>query len=1253
MTTRRPGRPPNLGVRVLSLDGGGSGALSELIILEKMMYRTKMEAPLDAMPRPCEYFEVIGGSGAGGIIALMLGRMRMSVKDAFSSYEQLRPQFKTGFGEEFKARKFEEALKDIFGVGRMEDSRPDACKTFVCAMNENNMDAAIPVLFRSYHSPEEPAIDCMIWEAARATSATPGLFKAMEIGSGWMKQRYVGGTVGNNNPTSLLLEEAKQMYPSRDVVIVCSIGGGHPDTIRIPKSPSSGDIAKTMKNLATDCERTHEQIVRRFRNLRKTYFRFNVQQGMQYLEPSQDWENQSKVLAHTQIYLQREEVKSQLTEAVKVIVNPVIPVNSPIYPKVCPSPTLRFRGRQEILHEMTEYFNTNVGRRHVFLLYGLGGSGKSQIAFKFVEQSSFFDVYFIDSTSKQTIENDLITLALVNNLKTAEEALLWLARQPTNWLILYNNADNINLNLFQYFPTCTHGNIIITSRNPDLRQLAESRHKVDRMELEETIDLLLDTAEYDKEVSENRQIAERLVQKLHCLPLAVTQAGAYIALSRALHTYLDQYESAAKRVQLLNQRPTQSEYAWSVYTSWKMSFEKLSPRAVTLLQLCSFIHHDDITEEIFKQAASYRPGPEGPTHDELHDPLQFLSEFLDNLTSEWDSMKFMALTDELCRYSLIELQATSRTITFSIHPLVHEWCGTTVQSDTPMEICMHRLLGMAMTSAHRNFRFKHQNFPHLDALLFKNMQNSGRQTNIRDLTFASRCIWEYYYEGKSRDGLALAESLLQVQELDELKTLDIQAVLAAMYAKQGRFSDAVQLEVLVLNHRIRLLGKNHRDTVEAMGNLAITYVRLGKHQVAQELQRTVLQQRQKTQGGEHPDTLRAMRNLALTYSQLGKYPQAEEWQRTVLERTQRILGEQHLYTLQAMGDLAVTYTRLGKYQLTEKLQQSVLQQRSQILGTENPDTLNAMGDLALTYSGLGKYHQAEELQHTVLSQRQRSLGTEHPDTLRAMRSLALTYLELGKYHQAEELQSTVLEKMRRILGEEHPAKMRSMENLARTYQHQGRWNEAEHLQVICLAQVCCRSYGNNQDILWGMAHLAKTYSRKGLLEQAEALQAATSKGMELMLGLDHPEVLETRMDLSATFREQGRLEEAERLGAEVFNRMLESDGLGKDHPITLRAQEALAITYRRHGRLKIAAALGRTALKKQSDLLGEGHPDTLRTTANLGLTYQDMGRLKEARKLQERALHAQEQLLGLDHPDTQENARNLDLTLKQLGIDHD
>ncbi|KAJ7105279.1 acyl transferase/acyl hydrolase/lysophospholipase, partial [Mycena epipterygia] len=370
-----------------SADGGGSGALSELLILERMMYRTKTEGGLEMIPSPHECFELIGGSGTGGIIALMLGRLRMSVKEATLAYDSLRPHSKIGFSEEFQASKFEDALKNIFKDEKMEEMCTDACKTFVCAMNQMNMNAGLPVLFRSYDTPDEPANDCLIWEAARATSATPGLFKPMTIGFSGIQQQYIDSSIGNNNPTPLVLEEAKQLYPSHPVVLISSIGYGHPDTIQLPQSLSATGIAKVFKMMATDCERTHEDTTRKFRSIPNVYFRFNVQQGLQGFE-AQQWEKSSEVSAHTKAYLTMADTKSKLIEAVKIILNPAAPVSqSPVYLRVCPPVTFCFTGRHNILQKMTEYFNMDVGRRHVFLLYGLGGAGKSQIAFKFVEMS--------------------------------------------------------------------------------------------------------------------------------------------------------------------------------------------------------------------------------------------------------------------------------------------------------------------------------------------------------------------------------------------------------------------------------------------------------------------------------------------------------------------------------------------------------------------------------------------------------------------------------------------------------------------------------------------------------------------------------------------------------------------------------------------------------------------------------------------------------------------------------------------------
>ena len=51
----------------------------------------------------------------------------------------------------------------------------------------------------------------------------------------------------------------------------------------------------------------------------------------------------------------------------------------------CAQPSQFFQGRQEVLDKMHQYFSRDIGQRHTYVLYGLGGSGKTQIALKFLE----------------------------------------------------------------------------------------------------------------------------------------------------------------------------------------------------------------------------------------------------------------------------------------------------------------------------------------------------------------------------------------------------------------------------------------------------------------------------------------------------------------------------------------------------------------------------------------------------------------------------------------------------------------------------------------------------------------------------------------------------------------------------------------------------------------------------------------------------------------------------------------------------
>jgi patatin-like phospholipase/acyl hydrolase len=80
-------RPHPQGLRLLSLDGGGVRGISSLMILQRLMEAIDPDNP----PKPCDCFDLIGGTSTGGLIAIMLGRLRLSVSQCIDAYSKLAP----------------------------------------------------------------------------------------------------------------------------------------------------------------------------------------------------------------------------------------------------------------------------------------------------------------------------------------------------------------------------------------------------------------------------------------------------------------------------------------------------------------------------------------------------------------------------------------------------------------------------------------------------------------------------------------------------------------------------------------------------------------------------------------------------------------------------------------------------------------------------------------------------------------------------------------------------------------------------------------------------------------------------------------------------------------------------------------------------------------------------------------------------------------------------------------------------------
>jgi len=97
-----------------------------------------------------------------------------------------------------------------------------------------------------------------------------------------------------------------------------------------------------------------------------------------------------------------------------------------------------------------------------------------------------------------------------------DTSLRWLASQHDgSWLLFFDNADNVDLKLKTFFPACAHGNILVTTRNRELRHYSgkDADANIKGLDPDDAKNLLLHQARAERS-DENMALAETIVQVL-------------------------------------------------------------------------------------------------------------------------------------------------------------------------------------------------------------------------------------------------------------------------------------------------------------------------------------------------------------------------------------------------------------------------------------------------------------------------------------------------------------------------------------------------------------------------------------------------------------------------------------------------------------------------------------------------------------------------------------------------------------------
>ncbi|RSL60440.1 hypothetical protein CEP54_006760 [Fusarium duplospermum] len=279
---------PN-GARLLALDGGGVRGVMALEVLHEVMERVRTKKGLTEPCRPADYFELAAGTSTGGIIGIMLFRLRMTTEDAIKQYDVIASQvfspkvygWNIGWMPKFmsstinnsktlvQSSRFDDVSlkKAVDGVvekfGLDENDRklkgdaplqhPGSARIFCCTTAQNRAET---VLLRTYKDNNiycsSKTNDTMalhqdkvtISLATRATSAAPTYFPEVTFPEGTPKSKdherlvFWDGGLLNNNPIDQLwysrYELTQPHEPPPAISCVISLGTGYTK----PDSPS-------------------------------------------------------------------------------------------------------------------------------------------------------------------------------------------------------------------------------------------------------------------------------------------------------------------------------------------------------------------------------------------------------------------------------------------------------------------------------------------------------------------------------------------------------------------------------------------------------------------------------------------------------------------------------------------------------------------------------------------------------------------------------------------------------------------------------------------------------------------------------------------------------------------------------------------------------------------------------------------------------------------------------------------------------
>ncbi|MGW3345632.1 tetratricopeptide repeat protein [Nonomuraea rubra] len=707
---------------------------------------------------------------------------------------------------------------------------------------------------------------------------------------------------------------------------------------------------------------------------------------------------------------------------------------------------------------------------------GLGGVGKSELALQYAHRHRLdYDlVWWIDAEGPARIQaglaalaralacaTDSVAAAQATQDEAATWALAWLSGHP-GWLVILDNVEEA-ADVEPYLARLVHGHVLITTRR-DLgwRDLGLTPLRLDVLRRPDSVDLLNDRI--GSPPSADSRLLDALADQLGDLPLALTQAGAYIGRTPRMTVgrYLRLLRDTPARMHAAI--PAGGDAARVVSQVWRLSHRRMSevsPLAADLLNVLACYAPDNLP-------CSVLDGAGGADDVAVGEALALLAS-----------------------YSLVTLTADRE--------------GRAAGGEPEPEVSVHRLVQattLAQLSDDERQAVRGKAAALIEAALPGDSRALANRPAFRRLLPHARTVLPFDSPGLGR----------------------VRDFLVA----GGDYGTALAVVLQVHAQCVDVLGPEDPGTLRATHDLAYCTGMNGDAVAARDLLAALLPVCERVLGDDHNGTLNTSHELARWTGEAGEWAKARDQYAALLPLEERLLGPDHPNLLVTRYELAYWTGEAGDPAAARDQCAALLSLEERFLGADRPGMLSTRFALARWTGEAGQPAEARDQLAALLPDRERVLGPEHPDTLMTRATLAVWTGYAGDAAAARDHLAAVLPLQERVLGADHPNTLISRHNLAFWTGVLGEAVAARDQFTALLPVRERVRGAEHPDTLITRANLAHWTGYAGNAVAARNQLAALLPAVKRVLGRRHPRFLAVRAYLAHWSQQVGNAQRPRR-----------------------------------------------------------------------------------------------------------------------------